>query len=76
MLILLAAVDEGLVGAIAGSVGIFKPEQLRTLLGIPDDYEPLGIISLGYPDYARDVRSPSLKRGRRTFDSFVHYNGW
>jgi nitroreductase len=76
MLILLAAVNEGLVGAIAGSVGIFKPEQLRTLLDIPDHYEPLGIISIGYPAYDRDVLSPSLKRGRTSFDRFVHYNKW
>jgi len=76
MIVLLAAVSEGLAASIAGSVGIFKPEQLRTALGIPSHYEPLGIISIGYPDYASDVPSPSLKRGRIPFDRFAHYNGW
>jgi nitroreductase len=76
MIILLAAVNEGIAASFAGSVGIFKPDQLRTLLGIPDHYDPLGIISIGYPDYTRDVPSPSLKRGRTMFDRFVHYNKW
>ena len=76
MIVLLAAVSEGLAAAIAGSVGIFKPEQLRKELGIPGHYEPLGIISIGYPDFPSDVPSPSLKRGRIPFNEFVHYNGW
>lgn len=76
MILLLAAVNEGVAASIAGSVGIFKPDQLRSILSIPDDYEPLGVISMGYADHDRDVPSPSLKRGRTKFDGFVHYNKW
>ncbi len=76
MLIFLAAVSEGLVAAFAGSVGIFKPDILGKELGIPEHYEPVGVISLGYPDYDSDVPSPSLKRGRRPLKDFAHFEKW
>jgi FMN reductase [NAD(P)H] len=76
MLVFLAAVNEGLVAAFAGSVGIFKPGVLRKELGIPEHYEPVGVLSLGYPDYDSDVPSPSLRRGRRPLKDFAHYEKW
>jgi nitroreductase len=76
MLVLLAAVNEGLAASLAGSVGIFKPDILRRELSIPQHYEPVGVVSLGYPDYAGDTPSPSLKRGRRSKKDFVHYERW
>jgi nitroreductase len=76
MLVFLAAANEGLAASFAGSVGIFKPSILRKELGIPEHYEPVGVLSLGYPDYTRDVPSPSLKRGRRSMKDFVHYEKW
>jgi nitroreductase len=76
MLVFLAAASEGLAASFAGSVGIFKPDILRKELGIPEHYEPVGVLSLGYPDYNRDIPSPSLKRGRRPLNDFVHYEEW
>lgn len=76
MIVLLAATSEGLAAGFAGMVGIFKPSLLRKELGIPEIYEPIGIISIGYPDHDLDVPSPSLKRGRTRFDKFIHYNRW
>jgi nitroreductase len=76
MLVFLAAANEGLAASFAGSVGIFKPRILRKELGIPEHYEPVGVLSLGYPDYAREVPSPSLKRGRRPLKDFIHYEKW
>src|SRR5712691_9863231 len=76
MLVFLAAVSEGLAAAFAGSVGIFKPGILRKELGIPEHYEPVGVLSLGYPDLASEVSSPSLKRGRRPVRDFVHHERW
>ena len=76
MLVFLAAVNEGLVAAFAGSVGIFKPGILRDELGIPEHYEPVGVLSLGYPDFGKDIPSPSLKRGRRLLRDFAHYEKW
>ncbi len=71
MLIFLAAVNEGLAAAFTGIWGI---NEMRQLLGIPEHFQPVGVISLGYPD--KDVISPSLKRGRRPFSDVVHYNRW
>jgi nitroreductase len=76
MLVFLAAVNEGLAASFAGSVGIFKPGILRKELGVPEHYEPVGVLSIGYPDNGRDVPSPSLRRGRRLPRDFVHYEKW
>ena len=76
MLIFLAAVNEGLAASFAGSVGIFKPGILRKELGIPEHYEPVGVLSLGYPDHKKDVPSPSLKRGRKSSREFIHREKW
>ena len=71
MLVLLAAVDEGLAAGFAGPVDL---PALRALLGIPVEVIPIGVIPLGYPD--RDVRSPSLERGRKPFDAVIHRDRW
>jgi nitroreductase len=71
MLILLAVVAEGLAAGFAGALDL-KP--LRELLGIPEEVTPVGVIPIGHP--AKDKRSPSLKRGRRTTEQQVHRNGW
>ena len=69
--LLLAVVDRGLA---AGYAGIPNTQGLRDLLGIPDEVTPVGVIPIGYPD--QDVPSPSLKRGRRSLDDFVHNGKW
>lgn len=73
MLLLLAVVDEGLDAGFAG----FPPEGVegvRALLGIPNEVMPVGVIPIGYRDH--DVPSPSLKRGRKAEDEYVHYERW
>jgi nitroreductase len=71
MLILLAAVAEGLGSAF---VGTWELAGLRAELGIPDDVTPLGVIAVGHP--APDKRSGSLARGRRRADSTGHWEAW
>jgi nitroreductase len=71
MLILLAAVNEGLA---AGFAGVWDLDALRQLLGIPAEVTPLGVIPIGYP--APDKRSPSLRRGRRAESEAVHLERW
>lgn len=60
MLVLLAAVNEGLGTAL---VGVMEPRRLQELLGIPEEYLPIGVTMVGHA--ASDGTSPSLKRGRR-----------
>jgi len=71
MIILLAAVNEGLAAAFTG---VFRIEEMRKLLGIPRHFQPVGVISIGYR--AKDMMSPSLKRGRRPAKDVVHYEHW
>lgn len=62
LLIMLGAVDEGLVSCFFG----VPPERvaaLRAAFDVPDRLRPVGVVSLGYG--APDVKSPSLRRGRR-----------
>jgi nitroreductase len=71
MIALLAAIDEGLVSAFAGSKDL---KALRALLDIPAEVTPVGVISLGYR--APDIPSPSLKRGRKADSEYVHHERW
>jgi nitroreductase len=71
MIILLAAVDAGLSAAFTG---VFDVKGVRAFLGIPPQFHPVGVISVGKGQ--KDVKSPSLKRGRRKFTDVVHYDRW
>lgn len=71
VLVLLAAVNEGLGTAF---VGVMEPKRLQDLLGIPDDYLPIGVTMIGHP--APDQKSGSLKRGRRALDTVLHREKW
>lgn len=71
MIALLAATDEGLVSAFAGSKDL---DRLRGLLQIPAEVTPVGVIALGYR--AADIPSPSLKRGRKPDEEYIHRERW
>lgn len=70
-ILLMAAVDAGLG---AGFAGIHDFDRLRTLLDIPDEVTPVGVIPVGHR--APDKPSPSLKRGRKPEEQFVHWELW
>ena len=71
MIALLAAIDEGLVAAFAGSKDL---DMLRALLNMPAEVTPVGVIALGYR--APDVPSSSLKRGRKSDEEYIHRESW
>ncbi|MGN6501839.1 MAG: nitroreductase family protein [Pseudolysinimonas sp.] len=71
--LLLAAVDAGL-GACFFGVPSDRWDALRTAFAIPGDFDPIGVVSLGYP--APDLRSPSLKRGRKRWTDAVGYGSF
>ena len=71
MLVLLAAIDEGLA---AGFLGTHRLGDLREVLGLPPDQQPVGVITIGHP--LPDRRSGSLKRGWVPRDDFVHWERW
>jgi nitroreductase len=71
MVLLLAVVDEGLAAGFAGAHDL---DALRSLLGIPAEVTPVGVIPIGHR--APDIPSPSLKRGRTADAEFIHHEGW
>ena len=73
-LLLMAAVEEGIA---AGFVGV-NADQLRELLGIPQEYLPIGIALLGHaaPD-AGEFGDVSARRvPRRPYEEIVHEGHW
>jgi nitroreductase len=73
MLVLLAAVDEGLAAGFAGA-DAEGYVAMHALLNIPEDYAPVGVIPVGRP--LPDKRSPSLKRGWVANPDFARWEGW
>jgi nitroreductase len=73
MLVLLAAVEEGLAAGFAGSDAAGY-EEIRSFLGVPDDFSPVGVIPVGRP--LPDKRSASLKRGWVANPEFARWNHW
>lgn len=71
VLLLLAAVDEGLA---AGLLDVGDHAGLRALLDIPADVEPLGVVTVGHA--APDRPSGSLRRGRRPRWAVVRREHW
>ncbi len=71
MLLLLAAVDEGLA---AGFIGSHAMPQLERELGLPPDVKAIGVVTVGHP--ATDRRSGSLDRGARPITDTVHREHW
>ena len=73
MLVLLAAVDEGLAAGFAGAeadgIAAFKRE-----FGVPDEFLPVGFIPVGRP--LPDKRSPSLARGWVPTEEFARWERW
>jgi len=74
MLLLLAAVNEGLAAGYAGVTSQENLQVLRELLGMPAEVTPVGVIPIGHR--APDKPSPSLKRGRKAHEEYIHYERW
>jgi FMN reductase [NAD(P)H] len=77
MLVLLAAIDEGLG---AGVYGVFPDEeqQLRDLLHIPPELAIVAGVTLGrpLPDPEWSKRTSRSTQRRRDLDELVHWNSW
>lgn len=76
MLVLLAAIDEGLA---AWFFGISSGEKaLLEHFNVPDAFKPIGVIALGYPAASDPLAlsSSAARVRRRPTDSLMHRNGW
>jgi len=73
MLVLAAAIDEGLASAFIG-----HPDQKRIfdeLLGLPPEVVPIGLALIGKAGEAPDSGS-RLRERRRSRDDLVHFERW
>jgi FMN reductase [NAD(P)H] len=73
MLVLAAAIDEGLASAFIG-----HPDQKRIfdeLLGLPEDVVPIGLALIGKPGEVPPVGS-RLKERQRAPEALVHWQQW
>lgn len=69
MTLMYAAWDHGIASCPMGG---FDADELVDVFEIPDTYEPVMLITLGYP--AADAEDGTKQRkGRRPVDEFVHY---
>jgi FMN reductase [NAD(P)H] len=77
MLILLAAIDEGLAAGVFG-VGGEGMTRVRDILGLPDEVALVEIITLGRPaaDDPSDRLSSRGTRPRKPLDELVRWERW
>ena len=71
MLLLLAAVDEGLA---AGFFGVHRVGGIENVLGIPPRVKAIGVVTIGRAE--PDRPSGSLDRGRRSADETISWEHW
>jgi FMN reductase [NAD(P)H] len=77
MLVLLAAIDEGLAAGVFG-VPADRMDRVRKLLELPADVAIVEVITLGYPaeDDASDRLSSRGTRPRKALDELVRWESW
>jgi FMN reductase [NAD(P)H] len=77
MLVLLAALEEGLAAGVYG-VQVEQQPRYRELLGIPDELAIVAGVTLGRaaPDPEWSRRTSRATQRRRPLDELVHWNRW
>jgi nitroreductase len=74
MLMLLAAVDEGLGGWFFGIA--HGERELLDRFGVPPHLRPVGVIGFGYRAEDEAPRGSGVGRPRRALEAMVHRNRW
>jgi nitroreductase len=74
MLMMLAAVDEGLGGWFFGIT--HGERELLDGFGVPAHLRPIGILGLGHRAEDEEPTGSWMKRGRRPLDEQIHRNDW
>lgn len=73
MLLLLAAVNEGLQ---AGFIGVWRQPELRALLDIPDTYSITGLAMIGHRAADEQPQGSITSRRRRASTDVIHRERW
>jgi nitroreductase len=72
MLLLLGAVEEGLGALFFRTHG--EPARLRAQFGVPDNWDPIGVVALGWPAPAE--AEGGRRRPRRPREEVIHRGNW
>ncbi len=75
LLILQTAVDEGL-GACFFGIPVDKVAAVRTEFAIADDFDPVGVITLGHRVTDPGNAGSPARRQRKSLDDIVHRGTW
>ena len=75
LLMLLTAVDEGL-GACFFGVPAARVASFRSEFGVPEEYTPVGAITLGHRTDEPGPRGSAARRRRRPVEEVVHRAAW
>lgn len=75
MLILQTAVDEGL-GACYFGIPPRHDAEVREAFGIPDGWDPIGVVSLGHPAPTGGAKGSPSRRARKPIEEIVHRGRW
>ena len=75
LLMLLTAVDEGLGACFFGVPGP-RTAAFRREFGVPDEYTPIGAVTLGHRAEDLGPAGSASRRGRRPVEEVVHRGSW
>jgi nitroreductase len=75
LLILQTAVDEGLGSCFIG-IPPDKDAAVRTAFGIPDDFDPVGVVTIGHRAADDGAAGSPKKRQRKPASDVVHRGRW
>ncbi|MEQ4524104.1 nitroreductase family protein [Nocardioides kribbensis] len=75
LLILQTAVDEGL-GACFFGVPPGREAALREAFGLPDEVDPIGVVTLGHRVADTGTAGSPARRGRRPLEEVLHRGRW
>ncbi len=75
LLMLQTAVDEGL-GACFFGIPPDRVATFRAEFGVPEEYTPIGAVTVGHRTSDTGTRGSAAKRSRRPVDEVVHRGSW
>ncbi|GAA4707285.1 nitroreductase family protein [Nocardioides conyzicola] len=75
LLILQTATDAGLGSCFIG-IPPEKDAAVRETFGIPDDFDPVGVVTIGHAATAEGAKGSPTRRARKPIADLVHRGSW
>jgi nitroreductase len=75
MLMLQTVVDQGL-GACYFGIPPRHEAEVRAAFAIPDEWDPIGVVSIGHPAPTGGAKGSPARRPRKPLEEIVHRGSW